>query len=277
VTLYLNFRSQTVGGSVIAPRVMEGDGTADPPMLRIITDDALAARAAGKDLLFATHGFNVNYENGARSLGRLDTALALAASELFVAVLWPGDWWLPAVNYPFAGGPAQQCGQKLASYCNDKLGGAHSFAFVSHSLGARVILEAVENLSRPARIVCLTAGAVNDDCLTGEYSNAAANGQATSTLASRKDTVLQLAYPVGDLIADALHGDHPFGEPALGRSGPAQPTAPTVRPSQIPDAAGYNHGDYLPPSDPQPLTPGKWSNVASYILRTFRAERPTWP
>ena len=105
MTLYLNFRSANVGGVVINPRAWGGDGTAAPPQLTLVKDSDLASRAIGKDVLFAAHGFNVNFECGARSLGRLESALGLGASELFVGVLWPGDWWLPVINYPFEGQP----------------------------------------------------------------------------------------------------------------------------------------------------------------------------
>lgn len=146
MTLFLNFRSATVGGSVIDPYVLEGDGTAIPLQLRRLADNELSTRAAGKDILFAAHGFNVNYENGARSLGRLDVSLGLTGPEMFIGILWPGDWWLPAVNYPFEGATSIRCGDRLARYCNAQLGGARSLSFVSHSLGARVVLEAVEKV-----------------------------------------------------------------------------------------------------------------------------------
>ena len=101
MTLYLNFRSSAVGGVVIGPRPWAGDGTAAAPALRLLRDAEFAQRALGKDVLFAAHGFNVDFENGARSLARLEAALDLDASEVFVGILWPGDFWLPFVNYPF--------------------------------------------------------------------------------------------------------------------------------------------------------------------------------
>jgi len=277
VSLFLSLRSATVGGNVIDPICLEGDGTASPPMLVKRSDTEFARRVSGNDVLLGTHGFNVNYVDGACSLGHLDAALAFARSELFVGVLWPGDWWLPAVNYPFAGDVSIQSGRKLAAYCNKTLAGARSLSFMSHSLGGRLILEAVEHLNRPARVVCLTAAAVNDDCLSTEYVQSARNALATANLASHKDTVLQIAFPVGDVIANILHLDHAFGEPALGRSGPETPYSPTVVPVEIPDDANYNHGDYLPPSMPGPIAAGKWTNVAEFVARAFRGERQTWP
>ena len=70
--------------------------------------------------------------------------LSLPQSVLFVAVLWPGDFWIPVVNYPFEGGDAKDSGRRVARFCNRRLGKARSFSFVTHSLGARVALEAVK-------------------------------------------------------------------------------------------------------------------------------------
>src|SRR5271169_631436 len=99
MTLYLNFRSQSVGGTVIGRYVLRGDPAATPLALRLLDSSELASLVAGKNILFAVHGFNVSLEYGARSLGKLGSQLGLHASELFFAVLWPGDYWLPVVNY----------------------------------------------------------------------------------------------------------------------------------------------------------------------------------
>jgi hypothetical protein len=277
MTLYLNFRTLPVGGGVGGPKPWGGDGVAGPIALKLLSDASFAQRAIGKDVLFAVHGFNVNFENGVRSLGQLEAALNLEPSELFVGILWPGDFWLPVVNYPFEGATSIKCGDMLASYCNKQLTGARSLSFVSHSLGARLVLEAIEGLKQSARTVCLTAGAINDDCLTDEYAAATKNSTATSTLASREDLVLQLAFPVGDVIADILNTDHAFGQPALGRGGPAPAAGRTVSPSQIPDACDYDHGDYFPPAVTGVPEIGRWTKVAAFIAQAFRSQRQAWP
>lgn len=279
MTLYLSYRSATVGGSVKdRPYILDGDGTADPLQLNRIDVAELTQRVTGKDLLFGAHGFNVNYRDGARSLGRLDLALNLGPSELFIGILWPGDWWIPAINYPFEGATSIKCGQNLAAFCNDNLNTARSLSFASHSLGGRLVLEAVENLNRPARVTCLTAGAVNADCFRTEYTASVTSSVSISTLASREDKVLQLAFPLGDIFADLLNQDHAPGEPALGRSGPEQPVDANVAPSQIPNGLHFDHGDYFPPSQPGAIGPNdRWPNVVAFILRAFRGERQTWP
>src|SRR5262249_1877754 len=177
-------------------------------------------KLAGKNALFATHGFNVTQSEGAASLGALDKYLNLTPPSLLVGVLWPGDSYIPIVDYPFEGDVAIDCGQRLAAFCNDCCPSAQTLSFVSHSLGARLILQAVGGLARKAQSVCLTAAAINRDCLNTEYAAAARNSQSISILSSREDYVLKIAFSVGDPFADLLHDDHTPFEMALGYAGP---------------------------------------------------------
>jgi hypothetical protein len=285
MTYFLNFRSQAVGGAVVDPYLIEGDGAAANLALATVPLWKVPAVLNGKSLLFAAHGFNVSYQGGACALGNLETYLlstdALTVQDLFIGVLWPGDFWIPVVNYPFEGDVAIDCGKRLAVFCNQSASNAASLSFVSHSLGARVVLQAVSCLQRTARSVCLTAAAINQDCLETEYSAAADRAQSISILASRNDHVLRLAYPIGDVIADLLHDDHTPFEPALGYDGPPGPVEqPIVPPWQTPDAPPYDHGDYLPPgnaplpdTNPHPL----WPNAADFMGRAFRRAPQTWP
>jgi Alpha/beta hydrolase of unknown function (DUF900) len=277
MTYFLNFRAQGVGGPVIDPYVLEGDGTATPPALRVVPWALVPPVVGGKNLLFAAHGFNVSYQDGARSLGLLERRLALAAPDLFLGVLWPGDSWLPVVDYPFEGGVALDCGRRLASFCNGWCAGAQSLSFLSHSLGARLVLEAVTHLGREARSVCLAAGAINRDCLTAQYQDAARNSSTISILASHNDDVLKIAFSIGDPFADLLHDDHTPFTAALGYDGPPTPSPPSVRsPWQIADRENYGHHDYLPPAEVPP-PPGKWQQAADFLKRAFLGQPQTWP
>jgi hypothetical protein len=198
---------------------------------------------------------------------------------LFVGLLWPGDWWLPAVNYPFAGSPAMAAGRELGRICLQWLADAASLSFVSHSLGARVILEATRSMSRPVRNLCITAGAVNRDCLAAEYAQAQQHAASVSVLASERDRVLKLAFPAGDVLADLLHDDHAQFTAALGYRGPARPIPPNTRPSQIAPANDYDHGDYLPSGEVAPdIDPqAKWRAAATFMARAFRRQDQAWP
>ncbi|HEV8680112.1 MAG TPA: alpha/beta hydrolase [Stellaceae bacterium] len=281
MTYFLNFRMRSVGGAVVDPYFLEGDGTADPLTLSVVPWELVPSIVGGRDLLFAAHGFNVSYQVGAGSLGSLDRYLSLPPPNLFVGVLWPGDSWLPIVDYPFEGGVALDCGGRLADLCNLWCTSAQSLSFLSHSLGARLVLEAVARLERRARCVCLTAAAINRDCLTTEYVIAAANTERISVLASHADNVLKIAFSIGDPFADLLHDDHSPFQKALGYDGPPTPAPPPVGlPWQIPDGADYGHGDYLPPARTTtvPPPPGtRWPLAADFMKRAFFAQPQTWP
>lgn len=279
MTVFMTLRQSPVGGSVKSPTFLQA-AVVGSTNLSNLPDEIFVSRSAGRDVLFATHGFNVNQADGCRSLGRLEAMLALPSSCLFVGVLWPGDFWIPAVNYPFEGDDAKKCGRLVADFCNRRLRRARSLSFISHSLGARLVLEAVKNLGRPAESVCLAAGAIDNDCLTNEYAKAFANAKAISVLASRKDRVLQIAYPLGDPIADFLQLHQNPARVALGREGPPQPVGATLPPWQIPDADDYGHGDYLPPSAAAAQFPnpnGKWVKISGFMKEVFQETRRTWP
>lgn len=282
MSYYLNFRANAVGGPVIDPYLLQGDGTANPPLLRSVDWSALDAIVSGKNVLFGVHGFNVSYEQGACSLGRLEPHLGMGPSEVFFGVLWPGDFWIPVINYPFEGDVAIDCGRRLAIFCRRWLSKAQSISFLSHSLGARLVLEAVENLERKTRSICLTAAAVNRDCLSTEYATATANSSAVSILASHNDLPLRIAFPVADAMSDVFHYDHSPFQPALGYGGPPSPALPPIIPPwQIPDAADYGHHDYLPPGDStqnDPESEGqKWLLPAGFMARAFHGQTQSWP
>jgi hypothetical protein len=278
MTYFLSFRTHNVGGAVVDPMLLQGDGTVQPPALTVIPTVQVPAIFSGKNLLFAAHGFNVSLSYGACSLGLLDAHLALAVPDLFIGVLWPGDAWLPIVDYPIEGDVALDCGQRLAAFCNRWCSSAQSLSFLSHSLGARLVLEAITHLDRKAQSACLTAAAINRDCLTTEYADAAENAAQIAVLASRQDFVLKLGFRVGDPLADLLHDDHSPFQPALGSSGPPPPPPPIVRyPWQIADADEYGHSDYLPPCPPPPPGPPKWPKAADFMRRAFLGQVQTWP
>ena len=275
--LYLNFRAAAIDGGIVEPYLLEGDGSQPQPALRALQWHELPPLFAGKNVLFCSHGFNVNYAEGARALGRLGNHLALPEPNLFIGILWPGDAWLPVVNYPFEGNDANRCGRLLADFCDRWLATAQSISFASHSLGARLILSAAQRMSRRLHLLCLTAAAVDRDVLEAEFKWAAANAERIVVLASRDDQVLKLAFRVGDPLSDLLQGESITARPALGYGGPSAGSAHLVeRPWQI--RSGYGHGDYLPPSGPQPSpTATAWQRVAEFIERAFYDQPRDWP
>jgi hypothetical protein len=282
VTRFLSLRTHDVGGAVKYPMAVDSDPATSPLTYAPVADDAVRAWISGRDVVLAIHGFNVPRPHGVGSLAALEVDLALPANFRFFGVLWPGDFWLPVVDYPWEAAHAVTAGQKLAKYCNDHFAGANSISLISHSLGGRVLLEAAQDLDRPAAQLCITAGAVDDNCFEAQYLKAEQNAGRISVLSSVKDKVLQLAYPAGDWFSDVFLGDNdsPW-EAALGRRGPKAPFAPPVFEEPIPADAGvtgYDHGDYFPPStppNPMPADP-KWKHAIDYMRRAVMGQANYW-
>jgi hypothetical protein len=251
VALFLDLRARGTGGGVAAEASLWDNGV-------LLPGERFASLVRGRDVLLATHGFNVNRECGTRSLSEWAQLLQMPPSILFVGVLWPGDSaFLPALDYPFEGSEAIQAGRRLARFLNTHGGSAGSFSFVSHSLGARMVLEAIAGLAVKARHLTLMAGAIEDDCLAKEYNAAAGNCRQIWTLASRKDRVLELMFPIGNLLAEIIMHGHPYFSAALGRNGPAGPIPVDQRGGawQIPDGWHFGHHDYLPSAPGVPFVP----------------------
>jgi len=280
VTRFLTLRTHDRGGSVQPPKTVDCDPSVTPLGYELVSDNDAAFWVAGRDVVLAIHGFNVSRPHGVGSLAALEANLKLAPNYRFFGVLWPGDFWLPVVDYPWEAAHAVTSGRHIAAYCNRVFPGANSISLISHSLGGRVLLEAIQNMDRPAAQVCIAAGAVDDDCLAGQYLRAEQNAGRICVLSSMSDKVLQLAYPAGDFISDVLLGDNdsPW-EAALGRAGPKPPYAPPVFEEPIPPALGYDHGDYFPPSSPivpPPRSP-KWPKAVDYMRRVMTGQASYWP
>jgi len=284
VTRFLALRTHDVGGAVQYPQAVDCDASVQPLDYAPVGDDAIRGWVSGKDVVLAIHGFNVTRPHGVGSLAALEAELALPPNYRFFGVLWPGDFWLPIVDYPWEAGHAVTAGQKLAKYAHDHFAAANSISLVSHSLGGRVLLEATQNLDRQAAQLCITAGAVDDDCLCGQYLKAEQNAGRLSVLSSVNDRVLQLAYPAGDFISDVFLGDNdsPW-RAALGRAGPPPPVLPPVFEEPIPpdagfDGKGYDHGDYFPPSTPAVPPPAdpKWRHAVAYMKRALTGQANYW-
>ena len=135
-------------------------------------------------------------------------------------------------------------------------------SFVSHSLGARVVMETIKRLhSYRIRHVVLMAPAVDDSSLANPkvYQVASNAADRVAVLASRKDNVLKYAYAAGDTLQAFMFFWKDVADLALGYHGPRkskQYAIPAkVYAEQIPDVRGSDHGHYIP-GDPQQDAPG---------------------
>ncbi len=256
MTKFLDCRMNPVGGelsTVVA--VNQGTNIGNYAGLALAN---LQSAIQGQNVLIGTHGFNVNRGDGIACLSNWETLLQLPASSVFVGLLWPGDSvWAHGLDYPGEPKVADQAGHLIAAFLDKNFGGAGSISFASHSLGARVVLQTVNNMSRPVRRVVLMAGAVDDNCLDKEFQAAAAKVEEISVLSSKKDEVLSLCFPLGNFFAGIIDQGHPWWHGALGHGGPAQPWPANMQaPYAIPENWNYQHGNYLeidPP--PAPVLP----------------------
>jgi pimeloyl-ACP methyl ester carboxylesterase len=247
MTYFLNLRAQSVGG----------DPATEVAVLGLPSINDLVQQIRGKDVLLATHGFNVDLSHGFNSLTLWEDKLSLSANVVFIGVLWPGDSWIPVIDYPFEGNEATRSGQLLSKFLDANFTEAASLSFVSHSLGARMVLETIRQLSRRVSNLVLMAGAIDDDCLTDEYQDAANKVDSISVLASYGDEVLSLAFPAGNFLGGIISRGHPYWHAALGREGPATISGVNLHTGdwQIPNEWNYGHGNYLPGPSGVPLPP----------------------
>jgi len=262
VTRFLDLRGPSSGGVVAADDGVQlrqwtgGNNYQDEDFDKYyapLSSNALQSFIQGKDVLIATHGYNVNRNAGIQTLSMWRQLLCLPDKVVFIGVLWPGDSEsFHALSYPVEPAHAMAAGTMLGKFVEDSFRSAASISFVSHSLGACVILEAIKTMTRNVRRAILMAGAVDDRCLTREFACVQNKVDVISVLASQEDEVLRWAFPAGDLLAEIFDHDHPWWESALGRFGPASSPSHYQPPCQIPKDWNYGHGDYLRTDPPAP-------------------------
>jgi pimeloyl-ACP methyl ester carboxylesterase len=273
MSVFLNTRAQSGGGGVaeqVSVCTANVSGSASMSL------EALKSFVYGKDVLIATHGFNVNQAAGIECLSMWEPLLELPDSAAFVGLLWPGDSdSVYALSYPVEPKNAMDAGTMTGQFVDANLGNAASVSFASHSLGTRVVLQAVTTMSRRARRLILMAGAVADDCLTNEFAAVADKVDSISMLTSMEDSVLQWAFPVGDFVAELVGKDHPWWESALGRYGPKTAPPNFQPPYQIPSAWNYGHLDYLRTDSLEPM-PIAWQPPPAISGPVPRGGAPGW-
>lgn len=258
----LDFRASNTGGAVVPGRLVTQTGLGTEADLRAETSVA-----------FLVHGFNVNRPGGVDTLRRLAQQLPPGIGTGYVGVLWPGDHWVRAISYPFEGNDADDTAKELTKYIRLVVPKGTELSFVSHSLGARVVMETIKALKRadyPIRQVSLLAAAIDDFSLARprDYSAAVAKTDRVAVLASRRDRVLTLAYPAGDALQAFIFFRRDDAGLALGSRGP-KPSGNDRVPlqvyhEQIPDPRGSDHDHYFP-GDPATQPPAVTQNQAAAV------------
>ena len=246
MTRFLDVRLSAVGGD-LATSVSANLGTGISNYAGLRLTDLLGF-IRGRHVLIATHGFNVDRAAGIACLSNWEGLLQLPQPySAFVGLLWPGDSvWAHGLDYPDEPRIANDAGALIAKFLDANFTNAASISFASHSLGARVVLATISKMSLPVRRLTLMAGAIDDNCLNTEFHEAAAKIGTISLLASKKDTVLSMDFPLGNFFAGIIAEGHPWWRAALGHVGPAQPWPANFQaPFEIPDNWGFVHGNYL--------------------------------
>ena len=239
---FIDLRAWSHGGPIGTLKVTDGNGN--------FPDQARLFQAiAGRDVLLMTHGFENNRPDGIAKLNEWKKHLKLDPMPLFIGVLWPGDGIIPiALDYIWEGSEADKSGIMLGEFVDQNFNGAASISFGSHSLGVRVMLQAIRQLGegKTVRHLFTLAPAIEDDTLTREFRDSAKKIKHISVLYSLRDHVLAIAYPAGNLIGGLIERGDPNLKTALGRTGPLVPAPGNVIGNpRLPDPWDYGHSDYL--------------------------------
>lgn len=238
----LSVRIEDVGGPV-APRVEQR-----PP-------NWILGR---RRLLVLVHGYNNTEEDARQSYrvyaGNLEGAPMSDRLPDLGRFFWPGDsaWgFLSALSYPWEIGDARQSARRLAEFFAGVFGpegGPVELSFVGHSLGCRLLLEALALVVSGAvagwpevRWLCLMAAAVPVELVEVDRRLEAAAGWPRSLLLlySPDDAVLHFAFPIGQAAAFALGEEDGLYLTPVGRYG--QPSGLT--PYRV-ELSGDGHSDY---------------------------------
>jgi len=288
----LNLRVERMGGAVSSGhlyfvddggRVMDWDAN-----LQVFTN---TTRTGSQRLLVLLHGYNNTYEDGLKALTRYMNLLEAGNSDhVMLAVLWPGDGWAKALSFPFEARDADDSATALHRWLDTNVDRSVRISFIAHSLGCRVAMRTAGLLARNSTgpglgRICLMAAAINNDSLghpnrTPGYRAATLAAERVAVLSSKKDTILEGAYPLGETPWTVLRSEN-WGL-ALGYTGPREHDAEVlakIEPLIADPSNGIDHSDYLGLA---PEEKGKAIHTKSgseiFALQFFKpVDKPEWP
>jgi hypothetical protein len=227
-----------------------------------------------KRVCFLVPGFNVPSSHAIwcegpaaqeyEALGSLN--LKTAGADIFVVVMWPGDglfgWsWFNAID------SSKDTAARFSEFLISSAFTASDVSFITHSLGARVVLETVERAAPRARATFSTAvflaAAVHDDALDdNEYAASSARFGRIVLVSSMHDVVLEAAFGLGGFAERGMWLPLEGLSRALGRYGPkfkADSKFPAKTEWYEITGVEQGHGDYLPDGSARSGPPYGWS------------------
>jgi esterase/lipase superfamily enzyme len=235
-----NFWSNVEIGVPDAVRDVPTDGTsAEMP----ISDDDFRTSITGQRLLLLVHGYHNKRENILGGYTMIDGTMQVRnlvgsgarAYHQVIGIAWPGGFTKP--SYPLAKLRANALGDSVFARLKKVVEAAKAVDIMTHSLGARVILKALQNAapgSETVRNLFLTAPAVDNESIQqGEKFFISTQAcRKVYVFHSKNDNVLKLAFPLMDF------------DKALGLNGPnAKKVGSNVQLVDCSDAVKA-HSDY---------------------------------
>lgn len=205
----------------------------------------LHQKASGKKVLILVHGYHTSFPDAQDSFLLIEDELAKRGLnyDLTIGFFWPGSpvtaGFLPSI------GRAAKAGRLLTDLIYWLSDVPQAIIDIeTHSLGAEVALTALSATHARVRTLFLTGPAVEANCFQPKkrFESAAAHCDSVEVFYSRRDEVLGVAMPFGELWVVDEGG-------ALGFRGPAVPFASHVTPfdltSEVSDHGGYKRAPSL--------------------------------
>lgn len=189
---------------------------------RSLTFPQLIETVRGKKVLILIHGYNNEMPAVLDAYARVEEMMGLSrllasdpgGYDVVIGYAWPGGW--NALSFPVAVIRANSSGKRFRATVEQLQFAAGSIDVQTHSLGARVALEALDRGGITFRNVFLLAAAIDDETVERDedYYEGAQRCSHVYVMHSENDPVLKTAYRLGDL---------PDFDRALGWKGPQRP------------------------------------------------------
>ncbi len=188
----------------------------------VISQNELVERVRGKRILILIHGYNNEMPAVLDAYGKVVEMMGLShllapdpgGYDMVLGYAWPGGW--SSLSFPLAVIRADKSAKRFRETVQALQLAAATVDVQTHSLGARVALEALDGDKITLRNLYLLAAAIDDETVEkGEdYYNGAQRCSHVYVLHSENDPVLKTAYRIGDI---------PDFDRALGWKGPQRP------------------------------------------------------